>query len=120
MDFMQFGVQMPGGFEALYHARSTVEHCAEKGMLGELAVVDVDMVNFFGSVEWQPMLDAYAEVFPEGLQWEAWATEQENNISLPCGDEIRVGRGAGQGEPDAHSKGSAALGMSVPSFAETM
>ena len=47
-----------------------------KGALGDLAVVDVDMVNFFGSVEWQPMLETYADIFPEGLQWEAYRTTQ--------------------------------------------
>jgi hypothetical protein len=100
MEIMQFGVQLPGGCEALYHARATIEKCAGKGELGDIAVVDVDMVNFFGSVEWQPMLDTYATEFPEGLQWEAWATQEEGHVSLPCGDVVTTDRGAGQGEPD--------------------
>lgn len=110
---MQFGVQMPGGCEALYHARATIEKCAAKGALGDSAVVDVEMVNFFGSVEWQPMLETYADIFPEGLQWEAWATEQHNRVSLPCGDELKVNRGAGQGEIDGPLKAFAALSRSA-------
>jgi len=47
LEFMQFGVQMPGGCEALYHARATVEDCAASVQLGDIAIVDVDMVNFF-------------------------------------------------------------------------
>ena len=113
LELMQFGVQMPGGCEALYHARQTIEECAARGELGEIAVVDVDMANFFGSVEWQPMLEAYAELFPEGLSWETWTTEQENHVTLPCGDRLDVDRGAGQGEPDGPLKASLTLGKSA-------
>jgi len=63
----QHGVMIPGGAEALYHARATIEEPAEQGILEPLAIVDVDMVNFFGSVEWNPMLEAYAELLPEAF-----------------------------------------------------
>ena len=65
----QYDVMIPGGAEALYHARATIEEAAEQGTLEPLAIVDVDMVNFFGSVEWNQMLEAYAELSPEAFAW---------------------------------------------------
>jgi hypothetical protein len=110
---MQFGVQTPGGCEALYHARVTIEDVAAEGMLGDFVAIDVDMANFYGSIEWKPMLDAYSELFEEGLAWETWTTKTPATISLPSGEQVEVNRGAGQGEPDGPLKAALTLGRAV-------
>ena len=50
----------------MYHARVTIEDVAASGALGDFAAIDVDMKNFFGSIEWEAIRDSYAEKFPEG------------------------------------------------------
>jgi hypothetical protein len=66
----QFGVAMPGGCEALFHARDTIEEVARSGSLPPLAIIDVDLVNCFGSFEWDAIVGACEELFPEGVPWE--------------------------------------------------
>eukprot|EP00972_Heterocapsa_arctica_P058738 8659726-Heterocapsa_arctica.AAC.1 len=39
----QYGVATPGGTEALFHGRATVEEVAKTGVMGELAIIDVDL-----------------------------------------------------------------------------
>ena len=51
LGFLQFGVSVPGGAEALIHVRHTVEEVAALGGLGAVAVVDVDLINCFGMFE---------------------------------------------------------------------
>jgi hypothetical protein len=113
VELMQFGVQTPGGCEALYHARMTIEEVASKGELGDFVAIDVDMANFYGSIEWKPMLESYSELFEEGLAWEKWTTKTPATISLPCGEQVTVDRGAGQGEPDGPLKAALTLGRAV-------
>ena len=107
----QYGVALPGGAEALFHARATIEEVAATGALGPLAVVDGDLVNCFGSFEWPAIRDAYAELLPEMLPWEAWCTRAAAEARLPCGDTVAVDRGAGQGEPDGPLKASTTIGV---------
>eukprot|EP00973_Karenia_brevis_P006339 862508-Karenia_brevis.AAC.1 len=113
LDFGQFGVAIPGGAETLFHARSTIEDVAASGVLGPLAVVDVDLVNFFGTVEWGAILDTYSELFPEGYAWESWCTAEPCEAKLPSGATVTIDRGAGQGEPDGPLKASLTLGRAV-------
>ena len=61
--YNQYGVAMPGGCEALCHARGTIEELAATGAMGALAMVDVDLVNCFPSVEWRAIVAAYAAYF---------------------------------------------------------
>ena len=68
--FGEYGVALPGGAEALFHARATVEEeLASAGLLGLVAIVDVDLVNCFGSLEWPAIRRAYQECLPEFLPW---------------------------------------------------
>ena len=97
----QYGVLCPGGAETLYHVRATVEEVALMGGLGDLAILDVDMVNCFGSLEWGAVKASYARQLPEFLAWENWATAVAAGVKLPAGSVHMVDRGAGQGEADA-------------------
>ena len=69
LKMLQFGVAMPGGGEALIHARATVEDMAGLGQLGAIAIVDVDLVNCFGMFEWPATLAAVDEMLPEISPW---------------------------------------------------
>ena len=56
----QYGVAIPGGAESLIHCRDTFEEAAASGALGPVVVVDVDLVNCFGSFEWRSIRKAVA------------------------------------------------------------
>ena len=109
----QYGVALPGGGEALFHGRATIEEVAAGGGAGALCVIDVDLVNCFGSFEWPGIRDAYAELLPELLPWEEWCTQAPVEARLPCGDAVPVDRGAGQGEPDGPLKAAMSIGRAA-------
>ena len=50
-DLNQYGVAMPGGAKVLFHARDTREEFGRLGQLPPIAIVDVDLVKCFGSLE---------------------------------------------------------------------
>eukprot|EP00972_Heterocapsa_arctica_P101544 14961645-Heterocapsa_arctica.AAC.1 len=66
----QYRVAIPGGSEALFHVISTIEDVAKTGIMGEFAIVDVDLVNCFGMFEWPAIREAYTALLPEILPWE--------------------------------------------------
>ena len=107
--FGQYGT-LPGGAEALFHARSTIEEVASAGCLGLFAIVDIDLVNCFGSFEWPSVREAYNALLPELLPWEKWCTSEPSEARLPCGEAAVVDRGAGQGEPDGPIKAATTIG----------
>jgi hypothetical protein len=109
----QYGVNMQGGTEILFHARDTIEELARTGQLPPIAIIDVDLVNCFGSLEWDSILDAYAKLLPEALPWERWCTAQECDAVLPSGERTKINRGAGQGEPDGPLKASVTIGHAM-------
>ena len=109
----QFGVALPGGAEALFHARETVEAMARSGTLPPLAVVDVDLVNCYGSLEWDAIIEAYEEFLPEAVPWERWCTNQPCEATLPSSERVTLNRGAGQGEPDGPVKAAATIGQAA-------
>eukprot|EP00972_Heterocapsa_arctica_P103759 15291973-Heterocapsa_arctica.AAC.1 len=82
-------------------------------MLGPLAIIDVDLVNCFGLFEWPSIWEAYASLLPEVLPWEKWRQADQSPVRLPCGEDIMVNRGAGQGEPDGPLNTAAVLGNAV-------
>ena len=104
---------MPGGAEALFHARGSIEELAASGVMGPLAVADVDMVKSFPSVEWQSVLEVYDAELPSMAAWERWATEQPVSATFPSGGQTVIDRGAGQGEPDGRLNASVPLGRAV-------
>ncbi len=61
--------------------------------------VDVDMVNMFGSIEWDSMRAAVCpNSYPEMAQWTRWQQEQPSVTVLPSGEEFATDRGAEQGD----------------------
>ena len=58
------------------------------------------MKNFFCTVEWPEVRQAYEKELPEALPWERWCTDDKQWVRLPIGELVQVDRGAGQGEPD--------------------
>ena len=109
----QFGVAMPGGAEALYHARDCIEELAASGSMGPIAIIDVDLVNCFPSIEWEAIVEAYSAELPGMEPWERWCTQQATQATLPSGGQTPIDRGAGQGEPDGPLKTSVTLGRAV-------
>eukprot|EP00972_Heterocapsa_arctica_P083433 12294431-Heterocapsa_arctica.AAC.1 len=74
----QYGVAIPGGSEALFHGRATIEEVAKTGAMGELAIIGVDLVNCFGLFEWPSIRDAYASLLPELLPWDKWRQAEQS------------------------------------------
>ena len=83
--FHQYGVQCPGGTEALFHWRAGVEAAASGGTLGDLAIIDVDLANCFCTIELKAIKEGYSRFLPEFLAWENWACRKPARIRLPCG-----------------------------------
>ena len=61
MWFNKFCVALRGGGEALCHARVTIEGLVEIGAMGPTAVIDVDSVSCFPSIERKAITQAYHE-----------------------------------------------------------
>eukprot|EP00973_Karenia_brevis_P076786 10665207-Karenia_brevis.AAC.1 len=109
----QYGVAIPGGAEALFHARSTIEELAQTGSCGSICIIDVDLVNCFGRFEWDAIQQAYRESLPQFLAWEQWCAAEAVDVQFPCGDRFITNRGAGQGEPDGPLKASVVISKCV-------
>ena len=65
--FRQWGIEMPGGAEALVHRRGLVEELAISGAIEPLVVFDLDLANMFGSIEWPRIREAIDKHFPRRL-----------------------------------------------------
>ena len=109
----QFGVSMPGGAEVLVHARSTIEELGSRGELPPMAVVDVDLINCFGTFEWPKIVEAVDRHLPVASPWNRWSCEHETDVRLPSGELVSSNRGAGQGEPGGPLKASVTIGDAV-------
>ena len=73
----------------------------------------MDLVNCFGSFEWDSIVEAYEELLQGTVPWERWCTQQACETVLPCGERRPVDRGAGQGEPDGSLKASVTIGHAM-------
>ncbi len=93
IDLHQYGVAIPGGTEVLFHARGTMEQLAKAGTLPPIAIIDVDLVNCFPSLEWEAILEAYEALLPEAVPWERWCTQQPCEATLPCGERVTEEQG---------------------------
>ena len=61
----QYGVGVPGGAEALVHFRGLLEAALrEEGLGHSIAVLDLDLVNAFPSLEWDSIRAAVDEAVP--------------------------------------------------------
>ena len=95
----QWGVGVPGACEAMVHWRGAVEELATQGAIPALVALDVDLVNMFGSVEWEAMRSAIdATAFPEIATWTAWHQQEASTTLLPSGEIFTTDRGAEQGD----------------------
>eukprot|EP00972_Heterocapsa_arctica_P049310 7257862-Heterocapsa_arctica.AAC.1 len=63
--------------------------------------------------EWPSIRDAYGALLPQILPWEKWRQAEPGSVKLPCGENILVNRGAGQGEPDGPLKTAVVLGNDI-------
>ncbi len=98
----QYGVSLPGGAEVLVHARDALEDtvCSSPAA-GVWAMVDVDLVNCFPSLEWAEIESAMEEEFPDLVAWTRWCHKVAADIFLPSGGKHQARRGAEQGDPHA-------------------
>ena len=98
-EMRQWGVGTPGGCEALVHFRNLVEHAATSGSIEPLVCLDTELENCFCTLEWENMRADLEQHLPSILPWVAWQQQETAAVVLPCGEEVRVDRGAEQGEP---------------------
>ena len=65
--------RVPGGAETLIHARRLLEDTLRSDpSTGVWAVIDVDFVNAFPSLEWRAIDVAMEEQVPELAAWTTW------------------------------------------------
>ena len=96
----QYGVSIPGGADILIHTRSVMEESLRVDpATGVWAVVDVDFVNAFPSLEWEAVDQSMVRALPELAPWTRWCHEGAGDILLPSGGVHRAHRGAEQGDP---------------------
>eukprot|EP00969_Alexandrium_andersonii_P144667 6397320-Alexandrium_andersonii.AAC.1 len=95
----QWGVGVPGACEAMAHWRGTVEELAVRGAIPAVVALDVDLVNMFGSVEWDAMRSSIDPAeFPEIAAWTSWHQQEPSVTLLPSGETFTTDRGAEQGD----------------------
>ena len=101
---------MPNGTEALIHWRSTVEDAAKTGVIEPVVFADLDLENFFNSVEWPAIRASLRMHFPEASQVVEWEQREAGTMVLADGSEHSFNRGAEQGEPLGSLKAALPLG----------
>ena len=65
----QWGVELPGGTEALIHWRGLIEQLCAEGVIEPLVAFDLDLANMFGTIEWPDIREAVREYFVEAIGW---------------------------------------------------
>ena len=101
---------MPIGTEALIHWRSTVEDAAKTGVIEPVVFADLDLENFFNSVEWPAIRASLRMHFPEASQVVEWEQREAGTMVLADGSEHSFNRGAEQGGPLGSLKAALPLG----------
>ena len=109
----QWGVQMPGGTEALIHWRGAIEELAMSGAIEPVVALDLDLANMFCNIEWPEIRAAISKHFVEAAEWYEWDHQANEDVVLPCGDLHSINRGAGQGDVFGSSSSSLALGERI-------
>ena len=100
LEVHQYGVSIPGGADILIHTRSTIEECfREDPASGVWAIIDIDFVNAFPSLEWDSVDTAMSSRMPELSTWTRWCHQFPGDVFLPDGGVHRASRGAEQGDP---------------------
>ena len=106
----QWGIAVPGGAEALIHWRGLVDEGARTGLVSGLVVADLDMENFFNSVEWKAIRASIDAHLPEIRDTVAWEQAEPGTTVLNDGTDILFDRGAEQGETLGPTKAAMPLG----------
>ena len=109
----QWGIDVPGGAEALVHWRSTTEALARSGRIDALVAFDIDLTNMFGSLEWPRIRESIQRHFEEAAAWTNWQHKQTAEVQLPGGGVVKVNRGAEQGDPQGPVQSTLTLGDAV-------
>ncbi|CAE7187565.1 unnamed protein product [Symbiodinium necroappetens] len=79
----QWGVETPGGAEALVHWRNTIETLVLRGCTPLMVAFDLDLANMFGGIEWPEIRAAVHRHFPEAAPWVTWChAEPKKSSSL--------------------------------------
>ena len=98
----QFGVSMPGGTEALIHARETLEATIRADTdCGTWACIDIDFRNAYPTLLHDAIDAAMKTRLPELQPWSRWCQDNCGFVYLPSGGKYKADRGAEQGDPIA-------------------
>ena len=106
----QWGGGAPGGAEAMTHWRSTIVDAARCGTIPAVVTADLDLVNFYNSVEWPEIrasIAKHCEALQPMVQWKHLCASK---TFLPDGREHEYTRGAEQGDPFGSTEASLPLG----------
>ena len=101
------------GAEVLYHARFEIEGVVATGAMAPTAIIMVDLVNCFPSIERRACTQAYHEELTSMEAWDMWADSKEMEAQPEGRGRILINRGVGQGELDVTLKGSVTMGSNV-------
>ena len=94
----QYGVSIPGGADALVQFRMEMEaHLRELDV--PMVALDLDLVNAFPRFTWEAIRSSVGQHAPGLAPWTSWCHRQAAEVVLPCGEVVRVDRGAEQGDP---------------------
>ena len=63
-----------------------------------MVIADLDMKNFFNSIEWKAIREAAAKHLPDIMPTICWEQQEEGLTFLGDGSAFRFNRGAEQGE----------------------
>ena len=88
-----------------------MEEHALAGRTPPVVAFDLDLANFFGTMERDRIRDALQQHFPEALPWTRWVHADVEELDLPQGGVAYTDRGSGQG--DVFSPAASALAMGV-------
>ncbi len=94
----------------MVHWRRTAEDLAVSGQIAPFVAFDLDMVNFYGSIEWPKIREAMSTHFQESERWTQWTHQQPAVAVTPAGREVASDRGAQQGDGFGAAQASLSLG----------
>jgi hypothetical protein len=106
----QWGISIPGGAEALTHWRDLAESASKCGVGKAVVIADLDMANFFNSVEWPAIRDSVARHFPEASPILQWEHARPSESVLSDMSTFSTNRGSEQGETLGSTKAALPLG----------
>ena len=109
----QWGIILPGGCESLIHWRTTIEQAARDGIDDPVVVADLDLKNYFNTVEWPDIRASLQRHFDRASATVDWEQREPGVTLLPDGTPFKFNQGAEQGEPLGPIKAALPLGDAV-------